>query len=753
MDKNRYIGKQIGNYQLVEKIGEGGYGSVYRARHIILLDKRIVAIKLLQDVRFSSIEARDNFIQEAKLLAGLQHPHIVHFIDVSIDKDLLYIVTDYAAGGSLKDRLQHTPSQPMPEAEALAILTQIAEALHYLHQQSIVHRDLKPDNILFDAQGRVLLADFGIATILAETTGKHTTANIQGTPSYMAPEFFQGVVSREGDQYALGCIAYELFTGKRPFIANDWPTYMNMHMYSKPAAPRKLNPHVPIHIERAILKAMAKNPHDRYRDISEFIAALNGSPSQSNVRLASQASIPRVPVSAPTRILSASQKTVEQWLDEGEAHFKAARYGEALTTFEQIISFDSKSADAFYRKGKVLEQLERPWEAFAAYEQAIYLNSKFALAYIGRGNIYSSFKHYDKALEEYRHAIRVAPKLALGYYHLGNVLDEENYHLEALAAYETAIRLDPRFLDSYYREGALLERLERNEEALTTYEQAIRWVPHSTSAYYRKGDILERLKRYEEALAVWDKIIHMIPNSTDAYYRKANLLELQGHYKKALTVWDQIIHITPNSADAYYRKAKALVMIEHNKQRYKKHKPSVTEALVARFTHNQQYEAALAAYERAICIRLDNPSYYKGKGDVLKALGRIKEANQAYQKGDQPLIDTKREFKIALLALNPIGIPILFGILLQSWLALGGSFLGEVALIGIFLWLGNWLGHLRNAAKIFYIALPIGLGWSAVTWFFGPSISLPGHIELALLIFLIAFLENVFIFYIIYEWL
>jgi serine/threonine protein kinase len=201
------IGRQIGNYRLLVKIGGGSFSSVYQGKHVIFEDEPVAAIKILHTALQSQQEHLE-FIKEAQLLKKLRHRHILHILDAGFQGAIPYLVTEYAAGGSLRERLSKYNGQPLPVDEALVILTEIGEALQYAHQQRVVHRDLKPENILFNAQGEVLLADFGIAVLLASTrTGQ---VGFSRTPSYMAPEQFEGLASTKSDQYALGCIAYEL---------------------------------------------------------------------------------------------------------------------------------------------------------------------------------------------------------------------------------------------------------------------------------------------------------------------------------------------------------------------------------------------------------------------------------------------------------------------------------------------------------------------------------------------------------------
>src|SRR6266567_9063057 len=273
-DENSIIGKQIGNYRVVAEINSGAFGSVYQAQHIILRE-RTVAIKLLH-AYLGSPKEREQFLQEAQFLEKLKHPYCLPIIDAGIHNSLPYLVSEYSMNGSLRNRLTRQSPHALPVEEALTILTQIGQALQHAHQQNIIHRDLKPENILFNAKGDALLADFGIAIVLATSSVKQIDAT--GTPAYMAPEQFRGMISKESDQYSLGCIAYELFTGHQPFTAPDFVAMGFLHATETPLPPTQWNPDLPVHIERAILKAIAKLRTDRHADISAFIRSLHETP-------------------------------------------------------------------------------------------------------------------------------------------------------------------------------------------------------------------------------------------------------------------------------------------------------------------------------------------------------------------------------------------------------------------------------------------------------------------------------------------
>jgi serine/threonine protein kinase len=299
------VGKSIGNYRIRAFIGSGGFGNVYRAEHFILTE-RTVAIKILHTYLDSEQDCH-RFLQEAHLLEHMHHPHILHIFDVGIENRVPYLVVEFSPNGSLRDLIKQFAPNVLPINTSLSILSQISQALEYAHQLNIVHRDLKPENILFNAKGVALLADFGIATQLTTNSVKHVT--VSGTPSYMAPEHFQGSASKKSDQYALGCIAYELFTGQVPFTAPDFFALGFKHLTERAIVPTQLNPTLPINIEDAIMKAMSKQREDRFANIRAFMTAMQGYDDSydSTVISGSQTQMsPMQSTSLPTQVFSQS---------------------------------------------------------------------------------------------------------------------------------------------------------------------------------------------------------------------------------------------------------------------------------------------------------------------------------------------------------------------------------------------------------------------------------------------------------------
>ena len=263
-------GDQLGPYRIVEEIGRGGMATVYKARHEAL--ERDVAIKVLPEFLAEQEDFRERFQQEAVAVAHLRHPSILAIHDYGEEDGVTYIVNEYVNGGTLAQRMQGARAI----AETVELLSPVASALDYAHARSVVHRDVKPSNILLTEDGTPILADFGLAKMLGPDGSRLTTTGaVVGTPDYMAPEQCSGgEVAAPADIYALGMVAYEMLTGKLPFQAPT-PAMTIIAQISKPLPPaRSFNPELPEAAERALERALAKLPEDRFATAGELMAAL-----------------------------------------------------------------------------------------------------------------------------------------------------------------------------------------------------------------------------------------------------------------------------------------------------------------------------------------------------------------------------------------------------------------------------------------------------------------------------------------------
>lgn len=265
-----FTGQSIDRYHILEKLGEGGMAVVYKA-----FDTRLdsdVAIKFIRMEKLTlenADKARYRFKREARALANLTHPNIVKVIDYGEYEGQPYLVMPLLSGGTLKHKLTR---RPIPYQSAAKILLPIARALDYAHKQKMIHRDVKPSNILLTESGEPLLSDFGVAKILEEEATVDLTGSGVGigTPEYMAPEQAEKTLDHRADIYSLGTVLYELITGRKPYQA-DTPLAILIKRASEPLPrPRKYVPDLPNHVEHVLLKALAKNRSDRYKDAGEF---------------------------------------------------------------------------------------------------------------------------------------------------------------------------------------------------------------------------------------------------------------------------------------------------------------------------------------------------------------------------------------------------------------------------------------------------------------------------------------------------
>src|SRR6266540_2729412 len=302
------VGHTLGPYRLLEQVGMGGMATVYKGYHAAM--DRYVAIKVLPRhlARDASFLAR--FEREARTIARLEHRYILPVYDVAEDDGVPYLVMRYTDGGDLSSLIV---SGQLGIKRAVELISQVAEALAYAHRQGVIHRDVKPANVLISREGDALLADFGIAKIYEETLQLTGEGGIVGTPAYMAPEQLQGkAVDPRADIYALGVVLYQALTGECPFVAETPLAVALMHIHNPLRPPREINPAIPESLERIILRAMAKNPADRFADANEMSEALRhalASMSKPTTVLPAQDEKPAADNTPPIRTAPPNQKT------------------------------------------------------------------------------------------------------------------------------------------------------------------------------------------------------------------------------------------------------------------------------------------------------------------------------------------------------------------------------------------------------------------------------------------------------------
>jgi LuxR family maltose regulon positive regulatory protein len=280
------VGQQLGNYRLLRLLGQGGFADVYLGEHVYL--KTYAALKILH--AHLTDKNAEQFVQEAQMLARLVHPHIVRIHDFALQQGLPFLVMDYAPAGTL--RTLHPKQTSLSLQTIAAYLAQIASALQYAHDQKLIHRDIKPENMLASARSEVLLSDFGLATLAPASQSYSTLVqdkSVVGTSLYLAPEQLQGQPRPASDQYALGVVTYEWLCGKPPFEGTPLEI-ATQHITAAPPSLRTRLPDLPPPVEAVVLRALAKDPAERFSSVHDFDAAFQ--------RACQQAVNPSVPISS-----------------------------------------------------------------------------------------------------------------------------------------------------------------------------------------------------------------------------------------------------------------------------------------------------------------------------------------------------------------------------------------------------------------------------------------------------------------------
>jgi serine/threonine-protein kinase len=339
------IGRTINNYQILSLLGEGGMGQVFLAQHSFM--GRKAAVKVLHPELARNETLVHRFLNEARAANAIRHPNIIDIIDAGIlpEDRTPYLLMEFLEGESLASRLRRL--QILDIVEATEIARQTASALAAAHSQGIVHRDLKPDNLflvpdsLIEHGERVKVLDFGIAKLrgnLAGNSEKTQSGAIMGTPAYMSPEQCQGLIEQidhSTDIYSLGIILFEMICGKVPFVSMGFADLLVAHVTRPPPSPIGFNPLIPEVLSATVLRALAKDPNDRFASMSSFQMTLNGCAASYSKSLRDRN--PRTP---PAPYGVSTSNTARSVVREPTSTFRAT-VGESLSS-EEVPKFVSR---------------------------------------------------------------------------------------------------------------------------------------------------------------------------------------------------------------------------------------------------------------------------------------------------------------------------------------------------------------------------------------------------------------------------
>ncbi|GLV58720.1 hypothetical protein KDH_55500 [Dictyobacter sp. S3.2.2.5] len=280
-----YVGQQFGPYHLLRLLGQGGFADVYLGEHVHV--GNTAAIKILYARLID--EYHERFLNEARTLARLSHPHIVRMHDFGINDGIPFLIMEYAPHGTL--RQQHPSKTKVPLSTVVNYVNQIADGLQCAHDQNLIHRDLKPSNVLIGQRNNLLLSDFGVALIAQTTYSQSIENSVVGTIAYVAPEQLQGRPQLASDQYSLGVMVYEWLCGTRPFrgtVIEMWA----QHQSAVPALLRQYVPDLPPEVEQVVLTALAKDPGQRFANVRAFANALEAASQPDRISVAAAHNLP-----------------------------------------------------------------------------------------------------------------------------------------------------------------------------------------------------------------------------------------------------------------------------------------------------------------------------------------------------------------------------------------------------------------------------------------------------------------------------
>jgi serine/threonine protein kinase len=383
---------QGGRYKVAKKLGEGGKGIVFKAEDTRL--GRTVAIKVIKGEGLDH-ESFARFEQEAKATAGLSHPNIVAIYDIGQEGESHYLILEFVDGPNLSGFIRSQPGARCDAAIALRIGSQVCQALEYAHSHSILHRDIKPENIMITSTGLPKLMDFGLARALG---GPNLTQRgvIVGTPTYLPPEQALGKRSdTRSDLYSLGCVLYEMVTGRPPFRGDDPVKVIFSHINDLPVMPQKLAPEIPEALEQVILKLLVKDPDQRYQSASQLCQTLK--------------SVKEVAEAKPAPVAVSTEEKAAEKMPTPEP-----RWAQALVDREQEIKILRARLDAALRAEGSLVFITGEagiGKTRLAYELRSYAKLRGAQCLMGKGGERESaipYKPWSDIIKEYT---RWAPPL------------------------------------------------------------------------------------------------------------------------------------------------------------------------------------------------------------------------------------------------------------------------------------------------------------------------------------------------------
>jgi len=589
------IGKTISHYKILEKLGEGGMGVVYKAEDTKL--KRTVALKFLPKEYTKDKKARERFKREAQSAAALNHPNIVTIHEINEYEDQTYMAMEYVEGNSLRDEIN---KGPLPSDQIREITTQICAGLKEAHQADIVHRDIKPENILIDKSGRVKILDFGLAQMkgVSKLTKEATTL---GTLRYMSPEQYQNKdVDLRSDIWSFGVVLFEMMTGQLPFEGDYEAAVMYSVVNEEPGSASSLRKGIPIEFEKIINKALEKDPAKRYQGMKEVMEELRQSLTAKPESKEHQKSIIVLPFddmspdkdneyfsdglteeiitdlshihdllvisrsSAMTfkgkdkRIKEIAEEVNVQYVLEGsvrkagnnlritaqlieaktDAHLWAEKYNGTLDDIFDIQEKVSRAiVDALKLKLSMKETYsitERPFKNVIAYES--YLKARHEIDKFTVEGVNRAIQYLESAIKIVGESAVLYAGLAYAWWQHFNIGSKKEYLDNGLKYAEEALRIDPHLSEGHFIKGNLFifSTLGQIQKGIFHLKRAVEIDPNNREALFHLGAVYLILGKTNDATPLIKKQLSINPLSFYGYWLSSLFHLFEGSNEQAL---------------------------------------------------------------------------------------------------------------------------------------------------------------------------------------------------------------------------
>ncbi|RME03356.1 MAG: serine/threonine-protein kinase [Planctomycetota bacterium] len=538
----------IGDFYIEKKLGQGGMGVVYQALHKESGER--VALKLLRQDVENYPELLHRFSREVEAISKLKHPHIVSIHQLGHYQKRPFFTMEFVDGPSLEERLKE---KSVSLTQGLEIIEAIARALGYAHARGVIHRDIKPSNILIDSQGRPKLTDFGLAKHLDSQSLITHTGEIVGTISYMAPEQATGqsnLLDHRCDIYSLGVILYQICTGRLPFTGKTTVELLCKIAETDPLFPRKFNSSLPREVEAITLKALAKDPSQRYQNCQDLAGDIRRFLEGQSVE---------------ARPLSFWEKLKKKGLRNKAVVILAGLFLGTIGGLLLENYFLHCYLENLQKKNQA--NLRRSRQNILALEAKICLknkdwtnaqkkiNSAFQVApptpllFLLRAKLQKNLGDLPLALQDLQKAHQLEPNSSTVLYERAEVYAKLQLLPKAIRDYSQLIQKKSSFPYLYYKRAKLLYLKERYPEAIYDLQQQMKLTPRFQQAYLLLSQVYIKLKLFSEAVKTLLKLAKQLPLSPEANYFLAEAYFHLGNYPKSIEAYTQAIQ----SAHVPYR--------------------------------------------------------------------------------------------------------------------------------------------------------------------------------------------------------